>query len=527
MPPKSKKKKLPSLPKKYKYVLTIGDEGGILILFNGGVLERRLFISSPSSQDLSKALGEHADAPIYVLVDVLDQAFVQHTLPPVSPLAIGNLVKKRLEKDFNKDDIKAARRLFREKTGRKDWYYLFISLNYAPPISDWIEAVVNLPNPFAGIYLLPLETEPYLKKLESVNTARKASKPPRWHIMVSHNRVGGFRQIVYRDHRVIFTRIAQPIGGLAPDVIAGNIEQETLNTVEYIRRLGFENNDDLEIYVICSQEVKGAIDASKLQGRATYILTPLEVAEKLKLLAAAEKTDRFGDVVMASFFINHHRPVLRLSTPYSNRLQHFKVAELGLKIAGAVLVPLLLILSTLEIFDIVEAKGKLDETLTKKLASEKELEDIQQIQQTLPAFSDVAVDIVSVNQALTKETYRPLTFLTDFAILKGANVQVKKFELTVTQNLTAPNKMQVTYFAFINNPSGGIDKLLEDIEKFTDTVRSKFRNYEVTFSGLPGERSGTFSVDMGEKKSKQDDENKSPFEITIKGPIGEITPKTP
>lgn len=512
-------------PERFKYVLSVGDEGAILVLFNAGKLEKRLFISSPASQDLTKTIAEHPKAPVYVLVDILDQAFVQHALPPVSPFAIGNLVKKRLEKDFAEQDIKAARKLYRDKKGRKDWHYMFLSLNYAPPFSDWVDAIINLPNPFGGIYLLPIESEPYLKKLETLNP-KKSAKPVRWHIMVSHNRVGGFRQIVYRDSKVVFTRIAQPIGGLAPDVIAGNIEQETLNTIEYIRRLGFDNAEELDIYIICSQDVKNAIDANKIQGRTTNILTPFDVATGLKLQAAAEKTDRFGDVIFSSFFINNRKPILKLTTPYSKKLENLNLALKAAMATAAALIPTFFILSIMNISDIVDAKAKVEEVLQKKTAAQKELSDIQEIQKALPAFSALAVDVVTVNQAITKETSMPLTMMDDFAKLRTKNIEVQKLSFKVDERYSAPNRMVAVYSALISNPEGSIDRLLEDIDRFTEAVRVKFRGYEVSFSGLPGERSGTFNLNLDGQKPQDGTtpagapgSNKSPFEITIRGPI--------
>ncbi len=531
--PKAAKPKKLSAPERFKYVLSVGDEGAILVLFNAGKLEKRLFVSSPAAQDLTKTIAEHPKAPVYVLVDVLDQAFVQHALPPVSPLAIGNLVKKRLDKDFSEQDIKAARKLYREKKGRKDWHYMFLSINYSPPFSDWVDAIINLPNPFGGIYLLPIESEPYLKKLETLNP-KKPAKPIRWHIMVSHNRVGGFRQIIYRDHKVVFTRIAQPIGGLAPDVIAGNIEQETLNTIEYIRRLGFDNTEELDIYIICSQDVKAAIDASKMQGRTTNILTPFDVATGLKLPAAAEKTDRFGDVIFSSFFINNRKPVLKLTTPYSKKLDTLKMALNTAIITGALLIPTLIALSIMNISDILDAKESVDQALQKKAEAQKALSDIKEIQKSLPAFSTLAVDVVAVNQAVTKETSMPLVMMDDFAKLRTKDIYFQKVSFKIEERLTSPNRMIAVYSALINNPDGGIDRLLEDIDKFTEAVRTKFRGYEINFSGLPGESTGTFNLTLEPNSQQQGDaaapraENKSPFEITIRGPITDsIDKKTP
>ena len=59
----------------------------------------------------------------------------------------------------------------------------------------------------------------------------------RWKFLVTHNKVGGFRQVILRDGRAIFTRLTQPVGEVTPAVVAGNIEQEITSTIEYMNRL--------------------------------------------------------------------------------------------------------------------------------------------------------------------------------------------------------------------------------------------------------------------------------------------------
>ena len=196
---------------KRKFILTIGDEGTILVVTDGKNMLKRMFINSPASTEFKDVLAEYPKAPIYILVDVVDQAYIQHTLPPVSSLNIGKLVNRKLAKDFDASDLKAAIPLGREKSGRKDWNFLFVSVRNIPPFSDWVDVISNVPNKFGGIYLLPLEAMNYLKVLQK-HYIDKNTQPSGWQIIVSHNRVGGFRQIVFRNNKIVFTRIAQPIG---------------------------------------------------------------------------------------------------------------------------------------------------------------------------------------------------------------------------------------------------------------------------------------------------------------------------
>jgi hypothetical protein len=506
---------------KRTFVLSVGDEGAILIRMKDDILEHRQFISSASTPELEKNLSEYPKAKVYILVDVLDQAYVQHMLPPVSALNIGKLVQRRLEKDFGDQDIKAARSLGREKEGRKDWKYLFVSLNNSPPFSDWLDALMEMENPFGGIYLLPIEAETYIKKIANANPkkdGKKGSVKP-WQILVSHNRVGGFRQIVFKDGKVLFTRIAQPIGGLAPDVIAGNIEQETLNTVEYIRRLGFDKPEELDAYIVCSEDVKNSLEITSFEANSITILTPFEVANTLGLPNASEETDRFGDVVMAASFVNNPRKNLRLETPYTRKLSQLVMAHRAIFVVLLLIAPIMLFLSAASVSDIFDVKKQVQEAVNKQEVAKQSLEDIKLLVNALPEEGEKAVDMVKVNERLTSEKTLPLKFISEFALVKPPDVDVEKVSIVVNEKLDSQNSITAVFNTFFLSSPSDIDRLLEDIDLFTEAIYRQFRTYNVKISGLPGEQKKGFELDFDGKKDEQKKE-KTPLEITIKGPRG-------
>src|SRR5690606_17941331 len=104
-----------------------------------------------------------------------------------------------------------------------------------------------------------------------------------------------------RGGRIIFTRLAQPVGESSAEVIAGSIEQEMLSTIEYMKRLSFSpQTGKLDIYIVASSNIKAAIDAKRFNATTFQILTPFEVAQHLKIEGAAQPTDQFGDVIMAA-----------------------------------------------------------------------------------------------------------------------------------------------------------------------------------------------------------------------------------
>ncbi len=320
-------KKLRSKPASVKkggaakqFVLLIGDEGAILVFMEGAKVVRRLFAPTPqpsSSEAMVQLMQSNPSVPISILVDSIDQQFVRQSFPPVSSLSVNSLVKRRLDRDFRTEDIKGFLPINRDKTGRKEWNFLLISLTKTPILTEWIDLVIELPNELKGIYLSPIEATAYIATLHSA-LVQTPAKP--WQLFVTHNKVSGFRQVVMHNGKLVFTRVTQAIDDAIAAVIAGNIEQEIINTIEYLRRLGFQDTATLEITVIAAGDVNEVIDLKRFNAAGTLALTPLDVSDALGFEQAALSADRFGDVVMAAAFLRTKKHVLKLSTVYSTAL---------------------------------------------------------------------------------------------------------------------------------------------------------------------------------------------------------------
>ena len=343
---------------KSRFVLIIGDEGGILVYMQGVKVVRRLFAPSPQpshTEAMIDLIQSNPSVPVYVLADVIDQQYVRQTFPPVSQFSVGGLVKRRLGRDFQAEDLKGSILLGRDKGGRKEWNYLLVALGKTPLVSAWIDLLVELPNEFVGVYLAPIEATNYLAMLHK---AKGNLNPQSWQLMVSHNKVSGFRQMVAQDGKLVFTRVSQAIDDGIPAVIAGNIEQEILNTLEYLRRLGFQDNVKLDATVIVAQDVKDLLDMKRFGFSTNYVLSPLDIADALGLEQAALSADRFGDVVMASAFGVAKKRVLRFSTVYADALAKL---YLGRKAARAAMFLFSGLFLLLAVSSVISAIGSISE----------------------------------------------------------------------------------------------------------------------------------------------------------------------
>lgn len=322
---------------KSAFVLFVGDEGAILTHTSGLSVQRRLFAPTPSlehTENLRALLDSDPTAPIYLLLDSMDQAYQRHTLPPVASVSLNKIVRRRLHRDFGADDIKGALQIGREETGRKDWNYLLVAVTSTGAVAQWMDLCLDRDNPFKGIYLSPVESESFVARLtkplgggaekaltiEAKKKRGKADSAYPWQLLISHHKVGGFRLVVLHKGRLAFTRLAQPIGDSTPEVVAGNVEQEVLNTVEYMKRLGYQDGQPLQVLALVAPDIKTALDRSNIPAQDVHFFTPYEAAELLKLSGVAQPEDHYADVLQSVHLLSVKKHRLILHSPATGKL---------------------------------------------------------------------------------------------------------------------------------------------------------------------------------------------------------------
>ena len=413
---------------KKRFVLLIGDEGGILVYMQGMRVVRRLFAPSPQpthTEAMVELVRTNPSVPVYVLADVIDQQYVRHTFPPVSQFSVGGLVKRRLNRDFQPEDLKSSMLIGRDKVGRKEWNYLLVGLAKTPLLSSWLDVLLELPNEFGGVYLSPVEAANYLAM---IHRAKGTVNVQSWQMMVSHNKVSGFRQIVACDGKLVFTRVSQAIDDGVPAVIAGNIEQEVLNTLEYLRRLNLQENALIDMTVIVAQDVKDVLDMRRFGFSTSYVMSPLEVAETLQIEQAALSADRFGDVVMASAFGIAKKRILRFSTAYADALAKLYQLRRATRSGMFFLSAVLLALAGQSIVSAIHASADTARAEEAAHTVKAELVSLHKMVDGLDKNVAFKTAIVTTYGAYFKDTHLPDDFARELAPALGTQERIVAFE---------------------------------------------------------------------------------------------------
>jgi len=499
----------PAKPKRKKFlsgsrfVFFIGDEGTILLHIKSNVVLSRQFVPDASEQNLEElrtSLNKDVKAPISFAIDSMDQSYTQQTLPPVSAMSVKKLIARRLERDFAPNDIKGAILLGREDAGRKDWNFLMVSVERSRQISMWLDFVLALPNRFSGIYLVSVESEIIIKNLEQALGIPKTGTGAKWKYFISHNKVGGFRQVILRNGRIIFTRMSQPIGESTPEVIAGNIEQEMQNTIEYMKRLSFDAQAGLDVYIIAAAAVKPLIDRAKFALNTFNVFTPYEVAQYLGIVGATQPTDQFGDVILAASIATSPVHVLTLTTPESKKFDNlYNIYRLQRAISLVIIVAVIGYAGGVASDIYIKFMDSEDLAHTKRV-HQKNLSDLrEEIKQSNLDVEKVG-DLMDQYQLLLKQTVLPFSFFSKAQSIIKLPIVVKAIDWAVDDKTAAgnallPPKTTVVFtlqFPGVNDPE--TFKVIS--KKVLEDLKASFKGFDVSFGKLPAKYTETENLNL-------------------------------
>jgi len=479
-----------------QFVVIIGDEGAILVQIQKGKVINRIFTASPDEttiKNFDKALLASPNSPITILFDFMDQSYVRQSLPPVSSLSVGKIIERRLNKDFAPDDIKGYIVLGRETAGRKDWNYLMVAVPNNQIIQKWIAFFIERTNPFKGIGLIPLEAQGFIKAIDNafLKKKEKGAKPLEWHVLVSHNKVGGFRQVVTRNGKMIFTRMAQSVGETSPEVIAGNIEQEISNILEYMKRLGLQDPNLISVTILCSEEIKKAISPGNINAGESNVFTPFEIAELLGMKDVAKAEDQFGDVILCAFYAKTKKLILKLNTPYTKKIIALYTNIHYLKLGGAIALVGILSWMGFVGYTILNDKSELGEMESKHAIYAADLEKVKKLTTISTTESDFHVDVMSTVELLIKPQYDIIAFIQKLGKVPQDAAVVTKIEWVLSDPMkvttTADTRQFNSEVEFkITLPKEPRSAFAEGSKALAARLVKEFSDDTVTYPEIPG-----------------------------------------
>jgi hypothetical protein len=326
-------------------------------------------------------------------------------------------------------------------------------------------------------------------------------------LLVCHHKVGGFRQIILKEGKLTFTRLAQAASDTSPEVIAGSIEQEVGSTIEYLKRLSYSEDQGLECFMILSAEIKKHIEVSKIKAVNVVLLTPFEAAESLGISGAALPEDHYADVVVASFFGQCKKKILPLHNRISGKLAQFRQWGKISLIATGIFLALFGSYMLYSLSNLLPASEE-EEMLQMQIRGiQATVEEANRNLASLVGNLERMEDIIELQQFFKSGVENPLIgFLKKFNAAAQGDIFVRKIDYTdlqKTEDILNQNKLSqsITVEVQFTDSSGSVKAFALKARKLFERLKTAFPEYQFANSKLPGiiDQAEAFQADFSEK----------------------------
>ena len=242
-----------------------------------------------------RALVETNPAPIYVLVDIVEEEYRQDVIPHVFGADRKSVLERKFSRLFRGTMYCHAILQGRETEGRKDDKVLLTAITKTDIVAPWIELIERQKIPVAGIYSLPVLSQALLKKIGAKGTNV---------LLISVQSASGLRQTFFRDRQIKISRLAQmPRIGTVP--YASHLMGELEKLRRYLNSLALTSRDaPLDVYILSHGQWLTELEQHcRDTAEERYFL--LDVAEIGKSLGLdAPLTTAYSDAIFAQLLLD-------------------------------------------------------------------------------------------------------------------------------------------------------------------------------------------------------------------------------
>lgn len=265
-----------------KLLLFLGAERLAAYLWqNGQLLEEHTFTDDQAGRELfAELLRKNGNAPVCLLTDVVEEDFRFETVPHVMGRDRALLLNRKLEQFYRSTPLRHAEIQYRLEEGRRDDRVLFSGLTNPGQISTWLEELLRLGVPLAGIYSVPLISRRLIDDI-----------PSSYVLLITWQKHGGLRQTYFKDGHLSFSRLTPMAGdeGLLEKVLT-----ESARTHKYLNSLSLLPTDHpLDICILCDGGDKQELHAAlKNTPSLRYLFRDTgEAAQRIGLKTSARGSD--------------------------------------------------------------------------------------------------------------------------------------------------------------------------------------------------------------------------------------------
>ena len=394
-----------------KRVLIVGGEGVVLYAPARGGVDRETAISwelpNFDAQLIDVLSDRNAGKSVMVLFDGVDQTYrKEDTVPKLSPLDRPRFVKRKLELAFPAYPIRASVEIKPPKGSRGQLpSYLFVALPETEQIDRIGNALLESGVPVAGFGLLPLESASLVSELAAKTFSGKDRKQSRWSILIGQHETGGLRQIVVKDGNLALTRLT-PVSdvGISGPGWAEEVMREFKATLTYISRFGYNQDDGLDVVVVCGDIEKQFFNEKEMGVTHFRCLNPSEALKAIGAKSYGLDKSNYADALHAAWSGRKNSLKLPVRIPSIHRIM---APRLAARAASFLLLVTALGLGYLTFTDF-QAHAALQEEITQrqnqKVMLDREFSEESKIFEVLPVKPDLIKGTLAVKKMLDTNT---------------------------------------------------------------------------------------------------------------------------
>ncbi len=490
-------------------VVTIGNFGTVIAVHDGNDIKSKLLVEELNDETKTKVeevLNKFKLAPIYILIDTVDQSYKKKTYPHVKKSDLIKIATRDMNSDGDSESLKNFIVLNGKKSKKpvkqKKWECLFVSATTSETINNWIEFLSDTPNRVIGIYMLPIESFNLFNLLKkSIKSKSKIqNKRNDLYCLIMQNKVSGTRQVVFSEEGVVFTRLVNY--NFEDADFLEKYEQDIYSTFEYLKRLYPDLIiSELEVVNILSKEALDKLSSLKNIELNTINYTPFKAALEIGQKTILPQNSGFCDLLVSKAF-SKGKKLLKFSTGKINLLEKYFLTLrfsyyfnlfLALAISGSIFFTVYNKSAVYEKIENIEnvkfsTLDKLHSLKIKALKASGESEELAKEDENV-SFERIT-DFGKIDEALEPIGTDIADFYLSLMFLKDYSVKLSIFSYVLSGfRPDSPIARSVNYNISLKgeifNESGDIEDLFRDFDLTVSEVKKRLENKTVKHSELP------------------------------------------
>ncbi len=421
-------------------VIVIGGEGIALYTPVGSGMQRDVSLSwdvPEFDRQLTEALEKRsASRSVTVLFDGADQAYRKaEDIPKLSPIDRPRFVRRKLELTFPSYPIRASMEIkppkvkgVRRAAGGTPSYF-FVALPETAQVDRVGQALYESGVPVSGFGLLPVESVGLVKVLAEKAFDGKG-KRSRWVVLVGQHETGGLRQIVIKDGNLALTRLTPTSeGGASGAGWVDEVAREFKATLTYVSRYGFNQNDGLDVIVICGDVEKQFFEQQDIPATNFKCLNAGEALRYIGVKGFGLERSNFVDILHAAWASRRASLSLPVRVPSIHRVMAPRLAArvgMGLCVLGMLTV---LGFSAHSYTQYLSLQEDISFNNNQKIMLDREYEQEAKVFEKLPVKPAVIKASLAVKDLLEKNAINASSNLYALKRALGADIILKELSI--------------------------------------------------------------------------------------------------